>query len=162
MSHAFKWLIDHRRGEIVTAASYPYVSSEGYAPGCKMPAELDALPVGAVIEGYEILDRSEDTLAAHVSLQGPVSVAVDSGSWQTYRGGIVTNCASRGVNHAALVVGYNDTNVPPYWILKNSWGLSWGENGYIRIAKGSNQCLITEFATTAKVKRMNSTAVRLA
>ena len=57
------------------------------------------------------------------------------------------------MNHGVLAVGFNDDNVPPYWIVKNSWGSGWGEEGYIRIAKGSNQCLLTSYSTTAVVKK---------
>ena len=57
------------------------------------------------------------------------------------------------MNHGVLAVGFNDNNVPPYWIIKNSWGTSWGEAGYIRVAKGSNQCLLNSYSTTAIVKK---------
>ena len=151
MDDAFEWLINNRKGEIVTEASYPYASASGYSPACKSTSELNTLPVGAVITGYNHLEESEDTLAAAV-LKNPVSVAVDATSFQSYRNGILTSCINRQINHGVLAVGYDDTNVPPYWIIKNSWGTSWGEGGYLRLAKGSNQCLITEYATYAIVK----------
>ena len=74
-------------------------------------------------------------------------------TFQSYRSGIVTSCVNRQINHGVLAVGYDTANVPPYWIIKNSWGTSWGEDGYLRLAKGSNQCLITSYATTAIVKK---------
>lgn len=48
------------------------------------------------------------------------------------------------MNHALTVVGYNNTNNPPYWIAKNSWGTQWGEDGYIRIEKNVNACGISK------------------
>jgi hypothetical protein len=90
-------------------------------------------------------------MAAWTYANGPLSVAVDATSWQSYVNGILTNCISQQIDHGVLVVGYDDNNSPPYWIVKNSWGVSWGENGYIRIAKGSNQCLITSLPCTSTV-----------
>ena len=153
MDNAFKWILEKRRGEIVTEESYPYESGRGgAAPVCKSDEELDSLPVGAVITGYTHLERSEDTLAAFVA-QNPVSVAVDATSFQSYVGGILTNCINRQINHGVLAVGFDSEHVPPYWIVKNTWGQNWGEAGFVRIAKGSNQCLINEYATTAIVKK---------
>ena len=153
MDNAFKWLINNRKGEIVTEESYPYVSGGGRAPACKSKSELDSLPVGATITGFNHLDRSEDTLAAYVKSTGAIAVAVDATTFQSYRSGIVTNCVNRQINHGVLTVGFDDVNVPPYWIIKNSWGTSWGEAGYLRLAKGTNQCLINSYSTTAIVKK---------
>jgi hypothetical protein len=63
----------------------------------------------------------------------------------------MTNCISSQVDHGVLVVGFDDNNSPPYWIIKNSWGKSWGEEGYIRVQKGTDQCLITYLPCTSKV-----------
>jgi len=152
MDNAFKWILSARKGEIVTEASYPYVSGHGVAPACKSTAEVDKLPVGAVITGFNHLERSEDTLAAFAA-KHPVAVAVDATSFQTYHSGILTNCINRQINHGVLVVGFDNSHVPAYWIVKNSWGQNWGESGFARIAKGSNQCLINAYATTAIVKQ---------
>ena len=86
-------------------------------------------------------------------MNGPVAVAVDATTWQLYTGGVFANCTYSQLDHTAVAVGYDDTHNPPYWLIKNSWGTSWGENGYIRIAKGSNQCGVKELATTVQVKR---------
>ena len=128
----------------------PYASASGYSPACKAKSEIDSMPVGAVISGYDHMADGEETLAAYV-LKGPVSVAVDATTFQSYRNGIVTSCVNRQLNHGVLAVGYDDVNVPPYWIIKNSWGTSWGEAGYIRLVKGKRQCLIGDYSTTALV-----------
>ena len=157
MGNAFKWLLLHRRGEAVTSESFPYSSTKGWSPSCRVPAEMDAMTVGAVITGYEELRKTdEDTMAAYVA-QAPLSIAIDSRSFQMYRRGIVTTCNVDYINHAVLIVGYDDTNVPPYWIIKNSWGQDWGEQGYMRLAKGAGLCLITEYAATAFVGSGNAT-----
>ena len=64
----------------------------------------------------------------------PLSVRVDASNWKTYKSGIFSTCEEHH-NHAVLLVGSTTT----YWNIKNSWGAAWGENGYIRLAKG-NTC----------------------
>merc|ERR1719230_867625 len=90
-------------------------------------------------------------MATWVSSNGPLSVAVDATSWQTYTGGILKNCRSTQVDHGVLIVGYGTDAGTDYWIVKNSWGTTWGEQGYIRVARGSNQCLIKSNGCTSKV-----------
>ena len=68
--------------------------------------------------------------------KGPVSIALDAGKsvFQLYRSGIL-NSSSCGttLNHAVVIVGYGTSGSTPYWLVRNSWGSSWGEAGYIRI-----------------------------
>ncbi|MGD2090353.1 MAG: C1 family peptidase [Candidatus Aminicenantes bacterium] len=69
--------------------------------------------------------------------QGPIAAAVCVDSYfQSYTGGIFTHTSSGSVNHAVILVGWDDSG--SYWILKNSWGTGWGESGYMRIAYGAN------------------------
>jgi len=138
MDNAFAWLVSAQGGNIVTESSYPYVSGGGNVPACALPKT-----VGANIVGHEDLPQSETQMATWMTTSGPISIGVDATSWQTYMGGIMTNCISSQVDHGVLAVGFDNTNSPPYWIVKNSWGASWGESGYIRIQKGTDQCLIT-------------------
>lgn len=66
---------------------------------------------------------------------GPLSVAVNAGStgWQSYTSGILsTNCGT-AVDHAVVLVGYNTSGTTPYWIVRNSWGASWGVSGYVNV-----------------------------
>lgn len=77
-------------------------------------------------------------------LAGPVAVAVDASNWQLYKSGIFTNCGT-SVNHSALLVTMTDT----YWRLKNTWGTTWGESGYIRIGPG-NTCGVCRFGCRPK------------
>jgi len=75
---------------------------------------------------------------------GPVSAAVSASSWQTYQSGILSKCGS-DLDHAVLIVGYGSEGGVDYWIAKNSWGTSWGEKGYIRVARqasGPGTCAI--------------------
>jgi len=147
MDYAFEWLLTTRKGQIFTDASYPYVSGNGAVPSCSLTGKT----VGATIVSYKDIARSETTIADYLYTNGPVAVAVDATSWQTYKSGVLTSCVASQINHAVLAVGFDDNAVPAYWIVKNSWGTTWGESGYIRVKKGSNTCLINQYSCSALV-----------
>ena len=67
-------------------------------------------------------------------MKQPVSVMVDATKWAPYSSGIFSNCET-ALNHMVLLVGMSDE----YWKCKNSWGTTWGEQGYIKLARG-NTC----------------------
>jgi hypothetical protein len=83
--------------------------------------------------------RNEDQLLAAVR-RSPVSVVIDaSESIQLYKGGVVTSgCSSTKYNHAVLVVGFGTERGIDYWLVKNSWGENWGDEGYVKIERGAN------------------------
>lgn len=86
------------------------------------------------------MDGEESYLKNILKEVGPVSIAVAAGDWLSYTGGIMTDCTSPSVNHAVLLVGYGTEGGVNYWKVKNSWGTSFGEQGYIRLQRGTNQC----------------------
>jgi xylem cysteine proteinase len=108
---------------INTWNSYPYV---GTLQSCKAFSGLFK------ISGYTSVPDC-NTLATALANR-PISVAVDGNNMQSYTGGIFWNCGTN-LSLPLLLVGMNDS----YWTLKNSWGASWGEKGYIRIQRG-NTC----------------------
>jgi hypothetical protein len=87
-----------------------------------------------------VTPNDEAALTAAVNEQ-PIAVGVqaDPAIFQFYRSGVITTSANCGavLNHALLVVGYGSSSVP-YWIVKNSWGTSWGASGYVFIQRGTN------------------------
>ena len=111
---------------LCTEEDYPY---HGKDEDCKD----DKCEAAIHIKGYEEVEAmSGAALKAAVS-KAPVSVAVeaDSAVFQMYTGGIVDDSAcGTSLNHGVLAVGYGEN----YWIVKNSWGASWGDKGYIKIA----------------------------
>uniref|UniRef100_A0A1I7SJ85 Pept_C1 domain-containing protein n=1 Tax=Bursaphelenchus xylophilus TaxID=6326 RepID=A0A1I7SJ85_BURXY len=76
---------------------------------------------------------------------GPVAVVIDASKLVGYESGIISGTQGQWrVNRAALLVGYGEENGVKYWALKNSWGETWGEDGFFRIERGSNVMGITE------------------
>jgi len=71
--------------------------------------------------------------------KGPVAISISATNWEDYAGGVFTCRNFDKVNHAVLLIGYT----PSYWIIKNQWGLKWGESGFIRVsANRNNNCKI--------------------
>merc|ERR1712232_359390 len=88
---------------------------------------------------------------------GPVSIAIeaDKTPFQLYRGGILDNPAcGKKLDHGVLLVGYGTDNDKKYWKIKNSWGATWGEDGFIRFVRDKDQCGLADqavYATGAKM-----------
>jgi C1A family cysteine protease len=136
------WILRNQSGQIMTAASYPI------GPG---PCNLTGKEVGVVISNYLMIGNDEDTMATFVKRYGPIVVTVDATAWQMYTSGIITDCDGQQVNHAAMIVGYGTEDGTPYWTIKNSWGTAWGEQGYIRIQRGVDACLVTTNPTIVEI-----------
>jgi len=114
-----------------TEASYGYTARDGT---CRESSCTQGIPPGG-ISGVRNVQRSAQAMMSAL-MQGPVSIGVDAGSFQTYRGGILSTCYGQSLDHGVLAVGYTSD----YFKIKNSWGASWGENGYIRLSTSGNQC----------------------
>jgi hypothetical protein len=87
----------------------------------------------------------------------PLSVCVNAGAWNDYTGGVLTSaaCGSMGADaqdHCVMAVGFNATAPTPYWIVRNSWATTWGEEGYIRLEMAKNTCGLADDATIPEVK----------
>lgn len=127
MDNAFKFVKDHG---IVHEDQYPY---KGVKQTCSQAG-------GAFkISGFTDINNC-NTLATALTGR-PISVAVDATNWSAYKTGVFNNCATR-LNHGVLLVGVTDA----YWRVKNSWAASWGESGFIRLARG-NTCGICNVAS---------------
>jgi len=131
----------HKAGGIETSTDYPYTSGGGSTGVCKFVASK----VAVKIAGYKSVARGETNLKAALN-NGPVSVCLAAEAFQSYRSGILRSCPG-SVDHCVQAVGYDDTNSPPYWTVRNSWATSWGEKGYIRVASGSDLCKISDDVT---------------
>jgi len=135
MDSAFKYIIAN--GGIDTEASYPYEMKTSY--DCRYKAANK----GASIKSYkDVTKGSESALQNSVAYHGPVSVAIDASqtSFQLYKTGVYyePKCSSTSLDHGVLAVGYGTGSGGDYWIVKNSWGTSWGMQGYIEMARNKN------------------------
>ncbi|KAM4674697.1 cathepsin O isoform 2-T2 [Amazona ochrocephala] len=93
---------------------------------------------------YDFSDQEEEMMRMLVNW-GPLAVTVDAVSWQDYLGGIIQyHCSSGRANHAVLITGFDRTGSIPYWTVQNSWGPTWGIDGYVRVKIGSNVCGIAD------------------
>jgi len=132
-------------GGIDSYSSYPYESGEGADPSCA----LNQQSVVTTVANSNSID-GEQGLYQQLSSGGPVSVCVDASSWQSYEGGVLTSCGN-SVDHCVQATGYTNYS-PSYngesaWNVRNSWGTSWGQQGYILVATGQDLCSIGDYAT---------------
>ncbi|AAK85675.1 V-CATH [Epiphyas postvittana nucleopolyhedrovirus] len=133
-------------GGVQIENDYPYESSNNY---CRMdPTKF----VVGVKQCNRYITIYEEKLKDVLRLAGPIPVAIDASDILNYEQGIIKYCANNGLNHAVLLVGYGVENNVPYWILKNSWGTDWGEQGFFKIQQNVNACGIkNELASTAEI-----------
>ncbi|KAK8781805.1 hypothetical protein V5799_016854 [Amblyomma americanum] len=118
------------------------------------PCKFNKKTIGATLKEFRKVPATEKDLQIAVATQGPVSVAIDASlkAFMTYRhttGQIFDHpeCSKSTTNHLLLVVGYGEKNGKKYWIVKNSWGTDWGNNGYGLMARDKdNQCGIANWA----------------
>ena len=130
MDSAFKYTMVNG---MCSENDYPYTSSSGKTKyNC-----LKCNPVVKVHGCYDVQSNDQLALKEAVSI-GPVSVAIDADTryFQSYSSGIMdlSDC-NLNLDHGVLIVGYGIENDTKYWLLKNSWGDSWGEQGYFRILR---------------------------
>jgi C1A family cysteine protease len=102
--------------------------------------------------------QDQDLTAFAAALEKtPLSICVNAGVWNDYTGGVLTaaacgSMASYAQDHCVMAVGFNATAPTPYWIVRNSWATTWGEQGYIYLEMAKNTCGLADDATIPEVK----------
>jgi len=148
-------------GGVMPEADYPYTSGDSGDTGtCKDDPTKHVIKVlnfsYAVPPCYSACNNQDlDLLADNVAQYGPASICVNANdAWQFYSSGILTSTcqhAYSSLDHCVQLVGYDKSVSTPYWLVRNSWGVSWGESGYIRIEIKDNLCGIADEATFVTV-----------
>jgi C1A family cysteine protease len=140
MDYGFQYIIANNG--ITTEGAYPYTAT---GPNT---CQASGKPVAAILSGYQDVPANSDASLMAAIAKQPVSVAIeaDQGAFQFYSGGVMTASCGTNLDHGVLAVGYGtDPSGGDYYKVKNSWGTTWGEAGYIRLGRGpsfdpSGQC----------------------
>jgi len=150
MTKAYDYVLKAQNGQFMKESDYPYVPRQG---ACK----FDANKAITKIVGYTSVSYgSEDDLMNKVASLGVADVAIDAGqhSFQTYHSGVYDEpkCSSWQLNHAVGCVGYGTLDGKDFWIVRNSWGTTWGDKGYIYMSRNKkNQCGIANMGLIPKL-----------
>jgi C1A family cysteine protease len=129
MEGAFKFVIANGQ---CTLASYPYTAKDGTCQKCTAVAHISYCS--------DVKPNDQVSMKAAVAQQ-PVAVAIEADTryFQSYSGGILTSSScGTTLDHGVLTVGYGEENGQKYWLVKNSWGTSWGDMGYVKIARSES------------------------
>jgi len=141
-----------RAGGIETYADYPYTSGDGITGQCK----FNKADVFANVASWKYISQSpsgETNMANAVCSTSPLSICVDASTWSNYRGGIVTSGCGTQLDHCVQAVGLVQSGNPPYWLVRNEWGVTWGEQGYIYLEYGVDMCGLALESTTVAASK---------
>lgn len=140
MDNAFSWI--QKNGGLPTEASYPYTARDGT---CNKSAKKVV-----TITGHSDVTRGDEKALLTAVNKQPVSIAVeaDQSVFQSYKSGVISSasCGTQ-LDHGVLIVGYGTESGKDYWLVKNSWGATWGDEGYLKIERNHNICGISDSAS---------------
>ncbi|XP_021738679.1 cysteine protease RD19A-like [Chenopodium quinoa] len=147
MNNAFEYLL--KAGGLMREEDYPYTARNGR---CK----FDKSKIAAKVANFSVVPVDEGQIAANLVKNGPLAVGINARYMSSYRGGV--SCpltCSADLEHGVLLVGFGSSGYSdmrkeekPYWIIKNSWGEYWGENGYYRLCRGYDLCGVNTLVST--------------
>jgi len=132
MDNAFGWI--ENNGGLCTEQDYSYTARTGT---CKQTCSVVD---GSAPTKFTDVGHTDNDLMAALAQQ-PVSVAIeaDQQAFQLYHSGVLTQRCGTNLDHGVLAVGYGEENGTKFYKLKNSWGASWGDEGFIKIERGVSQ-----------------------
>eukprot|EP01115_Flamella_aegyptia_P010194 TRINITY_DN4477_c0_g3_i1.p1 TRINITY_DN4477_c0_g3~~TRINITY_DN4477_c0_g3_i1.p1 ORF type:complete len:330 (+),score=158.82 TRINITY_DN4477_c0_g3_i1:62-1051(+) len=142
---AYEYVI--KAGGMESETDYPYTAEDG-------TCQFSKSEVVAHISNWAYATQSKNETEMQVALynKGPLSICVDAESWQFYVGGVVSSFCGDSLDHCVMITGYGpqkgwDQLTYQVWNVRNSWGASWGVDGYIYVERGNDLCGIAEEAT---------------
>jgi len=122
-------------GGLTLEKDYPYVSGDGSNFPCDMSKFKPAVKVAAYVD---LPSNQAGPIVQYVGTTGPLSISVDASSWSGYESGVFDGCdmSNPDIDHAVQLVGFGtDSSSGDYWLVRNSWGQDYGEEGYIRLRR---------------------------
>ncbi|KAM4099063.1 hypothetical protein ACJW30_07G126500 [Castanea mollissima] len=156
MNSAFEYTL--KAGGLMKEKDYPYTGTD------RGTCKFDKSKIAASVSNFSVVSLDEDQIAANLVKNGPLAVAINAVFMQTYVGGV--SCpyiCSKRLDHGVLLVGYGSAGYAPvrmkekpYWIIKNSWGESWGESGFYKICRGRNICGVDSMVSTVAAVQTTS------
>ncbi|KAI7731297.1 hypothetical protein M8C21_002573 [Ambrosia artemisiifolia] len=140
MNNAFEYIL--KAGGLQKEEDYPYTGKDG-------TCHFDKSKIAASVSNFSVVSTDEDQIAANLVKYGPLAIGINAAWMQTYIGQVSCPyiCSKQNMDHGVLLVGYGSAGYAPlrfkdkpYWIIKNSWGADWGEDGYYKLCSGYNAC----------------------
>merc|ERR1712232_719606 len=133
MDNAFKYA---EQNALCTEESYSY---KGRAGTCRATSCTVGIPKGGVT-GYKDVAKDDMNALMEAVAQQPVSIAIEADlpTFQLYKSGVLSGICGANLDHGVLAVGYGTDAGKDYWKVKNSWGATFGEEGYIRLLRGKS------------------------
>ena len=129
MDNAFLYAVDYG---LCSESNYPYVAAGGTCEKCTSVVS---------VKGCQDVEPNNQAALKEAVSKGPVSIAIEADTriFQSYSGGVITGTScGTNLDHGVLIVGYGVENGIQYWLVKNSWGTSWGDAGYVKIERSDS------------------------
>ena len=144
---SWNWLINNTHGFLDTEASYPYKGDKPTGECRPKTAEVSDFKVGSwKIINEDAKTHNQDAFLLEMIKGGPCNIGVDASCLSGYQDGVITNCTGKDVDHANVIVGSgtmpDSEEAVKYWIVKNSWSDKWGEEGFYKVARNTQQMKI--------------------
>lgn len=144
-SNAYTDMVKNNLG-LERERAYPYRAEDGE---CRASKSKEV----AFISGWKSVSQDEGQIAAALMKYGPLAIGINAGPMQFYSGGIAHpsrfSCDPTALDHGVAIVGFGTQGGEKFWIIRNSWGAGWGEDGYYRIIRGQGACGLNTMVTTA-------------